>query len=50
MLGGDEDDEHEDDEDVGVYSQEIELDLVADDLHAVVRVKVLLFLHVVEYK
>lgn len=48
MLSGDEDDEHEDHKDVGVDAQEIELHLVVDHLHAVVGVKVLLVLYVVE--
>lgn len=50
MLGGDEDDEHEDHKDVGVNPQEIQLNLVVDHLHPVVRVKVLLVLDVVEHQ
>ena len=50
VLGGDEDDEHEDHEDVGVDAQEVELHLVVYHLHPVVRVHVLLVLYVVEHQ
>jgi hypothetical protein len=50
MLSGYEDDKHEHHENICVKPQKIELDLIVNDLHPVMRVKVLFVLDVKEHQ